>query len=67
MPDMTGFELLAHLQQQGSPIPTVIISADVQEASRQQGYELGAVAFLNKPVKAAELQQVVHRYFSQVG
>ncbi len=61
MPDINGFELLQALQKQGLKIPTIIISADIQESSRKQGLELGAAGFINKPPKAEELRNTVQQ------
>jgi CheY-like chemotaxis protein len=64
MPDMNGFELLQALKEQGFAIPTIVISADIQDSSRQRGYDLGAAAFINKPPKEDELRQTVRQIFS---
>lgn len=61
MPDMNGFEFLKALQDEGLKIPTIIISADIQEGARNQSYNLGAVNFINKPPKEQELRQVVQQ------
>jgi len=61
MPDMNGFEFLQALQDEGLKIPTIIISADIQEGARNQSYNLGAVNFINKPPKEQELRQVVQQ------
>jgi CheY-like chemotaxis protein len=64
MPDMDGFEFLSNLQAQQLKIPTIIISADIQETSRDRCLELGAIAFINKPPKETELRQAVRQVFS---
>lgn len=61
MPDMNGFEFLKALQDEGLKIPTIIISADIQEGSRNQSYNLGAVNFINKPPKENELRSAVQQ------
>lgn len=63
MPDLNGFEFLKILQEQGSKIPAIIISADIQEASRTQCLELGAAGFINKPPKGDELRKTVRQFF----
>lgn len=67
MPELNGFDFIKMLQEQGFNIPTIIISADIQEASRDQGYELGAVSFLNKPPKEAELRNAVRQVIGSKG
>jgi CheY-like chemotaxis protein len=64
MPDMDGFEFLRSLQEKRLKIPTIIISADIQESSRNICLELGAVAFINKPPKQEEVRNSVRQIFS---
>ncbi|MEH1869275.1 MAG: response regulator [Nostoc sp.] len=59
MPDMNGFEFLQALQDEKLKIPTIIISADIQEGARNQSYSLGAINFINKPPKENELRKAV--------
>ena len=67
MPDINGFELLKILKEQGLKIPTLIITADIQESTRQQGLELGALEFINKPPKAEELSHIIQEFFQTKG
>lgn len=59
MPDMNGFEFLQALQDEELKVPTIIISADIQEGARNQSYSLGASNFINKPPKENELRKAV--------
>jgi CheY-like chemotaxis protein len=59
MPDIDGFGFIEMLRAENFNIPTIIISADIQDASRNRGAELGAAGFINKPVKEAEVRQLV--------
>lgn len=61
MPDINGFEFLELMQKQGLTIPTMIISADIQDTSRERGKALGAAGFLNKPAKEAEVRQAIRQ------
>ncbi len=61
MPDVDGFQFLEALNDKGLAIPTLIISADIQESARERGKKLGAAGFINKPVKEAEIRQVVRQ------
>ena len=63
MPEVNGFELLETLQQEGLNIPAIIVSADIQDSSRKRGKELGAVNFINKPAKEAEVRQAMRQIF----
>lgn len=55
MEGMSGFDVLAALKEKEINIPAIIVSADIQETSRKQCFELGAFGFLNKPAKDDEL------------
>lgn len=49
MPEMDGFAVLEALQRERPDLPAVVLSADIQDATRQQCLALGARGFLNKP------------------
>lgn len=55
MPNVGGVEVLTTLRAKKSPIPVIILTADIQEPVREQCLNLGARAFLNKPPKKEEL------------
>ena len=55
MPGMDGFEVLGRLDEQGIKIPVIVITADIQETVRKKCMQMGAVGFLNKPPKEADL------------
>jgi len=59
MPVLDGFALLALVQKHQIEIPVIIVSADVQESSREECMRLGARAFLNKPCKREDLEKVL--------
>ena len=59
MPEMGGLEVLDVLRDQGSSIPRIVITADIQESVREQCLKAGAVAVLNKPPKNDELQNAL--------
>lgn len=60
MPNKDGFQVLAELKQMGNQVPVIVVSADIQETSRQKCIELGASAFLNKPPKQADLINTIN-------
>lgn len=64
MPRMSGFQMIRVLKQEPSmkDIPVIFLSMD--EAGRDQGTDLGAVAYLNKPFKPAVLLKTVERHLS---
>jgi putative two-component system response regulator len=57
MPGGTGFEVLKKLMRSSrtGQIPVVVVSGSITEGDEAQVTELGAVAFLRKPIDAATL------------
>ena len=62
MPVMDGFEVLEALKRDGKKTFVIVISADVQPKAQERVKELGAIAFLKKPIKTEELKQVLREY-----
>lgn len=64
MPVLDGIGLLRGLKEQNSNYPVIVVTADIQEPTKKECLELGAMAFLNKPHNindlAAALNQVLH-------
>ena len=61
MPEVTGQELLQKLQPLLPAARFMIVTADVQEFTRQELLGLGAHAFLGKPYQPAEILAVVNQ------
>jgi len=59
MPVMDGVQVLEALKSQGMQIPTIVLTADVQEWLKDRCLELGVIMFLNKPVKQDQLQETL--------
>lgn len=59
MPDLTGYEVLAALRERNYQLPVIVVTADIQDTSRQQCLELGAFAVVNKPPKPNEFLKVL--------
>lgn len=55
MPDMTGLEVLSFWRKRGGGPRALIVSTDVSARDREKATELGAHAFLEKPVTVAAL------------
>ena len=60
MPEMDGFGVLRVLKEKDLVIPTIVLSADIQETAQAECLKLGAVAFVKKPLKEGELLEAVH-------
>ena len=57
MPLMDGFKLLGILRQDpnNSQIPVIVVTTEGSESDRKKGMELGANAYLSKPIRTTEL------------
>lgn len=62
MPVMDGFEVLETLKREGLNAFVIVISADVQPKAQERAKQLGAMAFLKKPVKTEEISQVLREH-----
>ncbi len=60
MKGMYGLDVLSKLRQIDASAKVIVVTADIQNSSRDLVSEAGAVAFVTKPVDAAELVSAVH-------
>lgn len=63
MPDINGLELINFIKNNSrySHIPLLIVSTERSEEDRKRGIALGAMAYITKPFKAHELQEVIKK------
>ncbi|MEW6052223.1 MAG: response regulator [Nitrospirota bacterium] len=61
MPDINGLELISFIKNtpRYSHIPLIIVSTERSEEDKKRGIALGAKAYVTKPFKAHELQEVI--------
>lgn len=59
MPELDGYQVLAHLRQEQLGCKTIVISADVQDEAVRRVLELGALAFIKKPADPVHLHQTL--------
>ncbi len=64
MPEMTGQELLAAMQQREMSTPCVMITAHGTINQAVEAMQLGAADFITKPFAAQDLERVVERVLS---
>lgn len=64
MPRLDGFGLMQELRNRRLTTPVIVLSADIQASSRDTCRDLGAVAFLNKPVAAEALRAAIEQAVS---
>lgn len=60
MHDMDGFEVLEVLQQRAHQAKIVMVSGDVQAMAQERCFELGAYAFLQKPIDTGSAAALFH-------
>ena len=61
MPEMDGIAFLEAIKERAINLPVVILSADIQESKQQQCFDLGAIAFLEKPAKKQKLINLLEK------
>lgn len=59
MPELDGYQVLAQLREERLDCKTIVISADVQDEAVRRVLELGALAFIRKPVDPIHLHQTL--------
>ena len=59
MPEMDGFAVMAELAARGVAIPTILITAPLTKALRQQAQQAGAVGILEKPLNDGVLLRTI--------
>ena len=60
MPGMTGLDLQRELKRRGQEIPVIFITAQKDEAVREQALKEGAVNFLYKPFSDTALLEALN-------
>jgi FixJ family two-component response regulator len=60
MPGMTGLDLQKELKRRGQEIPAIFITAQKDQAIRQQALKQGAVNFLYKPFSDTALLEALN-------
>jgi two-component system chemotaxis response regulator CheY len=61
MKGMNGIDVLKKLTEMDGKARVIVVSADVQDSSRELAESAGAVGFLNKPVDRAVLLSAVSK------
>ena len=64
MPGMTGIELHRHLVAAGYAIPTILVTAYLEEAVRDRALKDGVVCYLSKPVDDEDLERCLRSALS---
>lgn len=59
MPELDGYGTLEEIKKRGIDINVVVVSGDIQPKAKQKVMELGAKAFIQKPIDKEILKQVL--------
>ncbi len=59
MPEMDGYELLDRLRADGRQVPVIVITADIQDSTREKVLQAGARAVMNKPANLTSLMELL--------
>ncbi|MCL1075808.1 response regulator [Shewanella dokdonensis] len=62
MPVMDGYEVLHTVQQQDLPAMIIVVSGDIQLQAHQRVKALGALDFIQKPVSADAITNILEEY-----
>jgi len=59
MPGMNGFDVLAEMRRLGLSSRVIVVSADIQRVAKERVAALGAVGFIEKPIRLEPLRAVL--------
>ena len=62
MPEMDGFQVLENVRKEGMNCLVIVVSADIQPESQQRVKNLGAIAFMRKPINPEAVRVVLKDY-----
>ncbi len=62
MPELDGFGTLEEMQKRGITTPVVVVSGDIQPKAKERVNNLGAKAFIQKPIDLATLKEVLRGF-----
>ncbi|MBV7296467.1 response regulator [Enterovibrio paralichthyis] len=64
MPVLDGYETLEAMRQHGLTVPVYVVSGDIQPKAQARVMELGAKAFVQKPVSPKQLEDILEPFKS---
>ena len=62
MPEMDGYEVLAHILKEDLPVLTIVVSGDIQPEARERVRKLGAIDFIKKPTESSLVLGLLREY-----
>lgn len=64
MPVLSGLEVLKAMKEKGISAKILVVTADIQDTTKQRCIEYGAIEFVNKPVEEDVLQEQLQSLLS---
>lgn len=62
MPELDGVGVLEAIKAEKMDVFVIVVSADIQPEMQKRVMDLGALAFIQKPVNTDKLSAVMHKY-----
>jgi chemotaxis protein CheY-P-specific phosphatase CheC len=62
MPEMDGYQVLQAIRAHDLPTMVIVVSGDIQPEAYQRVMQLGALAFIQKPVSSEQIEEILTRY-----
>ncbi|GAA60231.1 chemotaxis protein CheC -- inhibitor of MCP methylation [Pseudoalteromonas sp. BSi20652] len=62
MPEIDGIQVLEAIKAEKIECFVLVISADIQEKMKLRVAQLGAIDFIDKPVKKSKLNEILHKF-----
>lgn len=62
MPEMDGYQVLEAVLDENLKAIIIVISGDIQPTARARAIQLGALDFIQKPINADKLADMLHTY-----
>lgn len=62
MPEIDGYQVLETLRREDLNCLVIVVSADIQETAQSRVRDMGAIAFIKKPVDAERIKAVLKEY-----
>jgi CheY-like chemotaxis protein len=59
MPVMDGMEALQRIRESGKKFPVIILTADIQEETKERCLQMGVYGFINKPSSEMDIIKMV--------
>jgi len=65
MPVMDGLQLLQEIRKAGSKTDVIMVTAYGEVETYLKSMSLGAVEYINKPIRLKELKRIVHKVLTE--